>query len=162
MAALQNATVVTLKQTGHVLSVIAAGEVDPPLEQLAGAGADGTDDPGHLRVRIPGGPDFVNVPIDELETKRVKLTDDLLDRPQSFAVVDGNTQDVGAPKYGTQTDPKGVAGKKVVVVWQTPDESIPVDTVLDSNGDPPTNAPTGATQKLVSYEGGPLYVVEVP
>jgi hypothetical protein len=154
------ASVISLKHTGHVLSAVAVGEAEPTIEQLTGKN-DTADEPGHLRVRLPGTAEFLNVPIDELEVKRLRVSGDVLDRPQAFAVVDDNVQDVGDPIYITGTIPPGTAGKKVVVVWQTPDESVPVDTVLDASGNPPSNEPTGATHKLVAYEGGSLYVLEV-
>jgi len=160
MAAATYATVVSLKHTGHVLSAVAVGEAEPTIEQLTGKG-DTADEPGHLRVRVPGTADFVNVPIGELKAARLPVNSEVLDRPQAYAVVDDNVQDVGDPNYGTGTVTPGVAGKKVVVVWQTPEESVPVDGVLDTNGDPPSNEPTGTTHKLVAYEGGSLYVLQV-
>jgi len=158
MASALYASVISLKHTGHVLSAVAVGEAEPTIEQLTGKN-DTADEPGHLRVRVPGTANFVNVPIDELEARRLAMSSDVLDRPQEFAVVDDNVQDVGDATYGTGSIPPGTAGKKVVVVWQTPDESVPVDTVLDGSGNPPSNKPAGATHKLVAYEGGSLYVL---
>jgi hypothetical protein len=162
MAAAQYASVISLKHTGNVLGLVAVGDAEPPLEQLLGKN-DETDEPGHLRVRLPGDPAFVNVPIGQLEAKRLAISRDVLATPQAFAVVDDNVQNVGAPTYGTGTIAPGGAGKKVVVVWQTDDESVPVETVLDGGGKPPPDSskPTGATHKLVAYEGGSLYVLEV-
>jgi hypothetical protein len=156
------ATVISLKHTGHVLAAVAAGGAKPTIEQLTGKD-DGADEPGHLRVRIPGATGFVNVPIDQLEATRLPVADDVLERPQSFFLGQGvqPLQEGTAPQYSTGTVSAGTAGKKVVVVWQTPDESIVVEGILDGSGNPPSTQPTGATHQLVAYVDGPLHVLEL-
>ena len=156
------ATVISLRHTGHVLAAVAAGGAKPTIEQLAGKN-EAAGEPGYLRARIPADTGFVNVPIGQLEAQRLPVTDDVLERPQSFFLGQGvqPLQEGAAPKYGTATVASGTAGNKVVIVWQTPDETSVVEGVLDASGNPPATVPTGATHKLVAYAGGPVHVVEV-
>jgi hypothetical protein len=154
MAANQRpATVLHLTATGHVLAVVACGELRPTVEQLT---AD-----GRLRVRVPDSAKYVDVPADALTATRLGVTEDVLDHPLWYAVGTGAAPLTlaGEPQIGPSvTVVKGTAGKKVVVVWQGDDESFVEAGVLDSAGDAPNEAPTGAVAKLVAYEDGRLYL----
>jgi hypothetical protein len=157
MAAPIFATVLFLKHTGHVLGIVEAGAAEPTVDQLTGAGG-APDEPGQLRVRIPGQLGFVNVPADQLDVKRLAVPSDALDQPQSYRLDEGSLQSITDPAYSGAIA-NGTEGAKVVVVWQTDEESVVETGVLPAGGAPPSNEPTDALSKLVAYVGGGLYVV---
>ncbi len=149
-------TVVHLTATGHVLAVVASGALEPTVEQLTGS--------DRIRVRFAGLSTFVNVPVGVLTATRLPIPADLLDRPQWYVLNPANSPPLtfgSEPKVNVPVTP-GVAGKKVIVVWQSAGASFPEDGVLDAQGKPPSGAPTGATAQLVAYEGGPLYLRTLP
>lgn len=154
----QTGTVVYLTATGHVLAAVTSGAVQPTVEDLTGG--------DHVRVRVPNEDAYVNVPPALLTATSVDVTPDLLDRPQWY-VFSGGAVPLSpgpAPQYDVSVPAIGggapAAGKKLIVVWQTPDEAIPDDTTMDAAGKVPgtVTPPTGATAQLLAWEGGPLYV----
>jgi hypothetical protein len=153
------ATVVHLTPTGHVLAVVTSGSLQPTVEDLTAN--------DHLRVRVPGFSEYVNVPTALLTATRVTITSDVLQRPLWYVFGDGAVPlTLGMePKYNTAIPSGGTtaAGKKYVLVWQTAGDPVAEDSVLDGSGNlPSTTAPPGATAKLVAWEGGPLYVNPSP
>jgi hypothetical protein len=146
------ATAVHLTATGHVLAAVSSGKLEPTVDQLTGG--------DHFRVRFPGTSRYVDVPTTFLTATRVAVPADVLDRPQWYVLGDGAAplKLVSKPSVGDVTIDDGIAGKKVVVVWQTADGSFPEDGVLDDEGKPPSATPDGATEQLVAYEGGKLYL----
>jgi hypothetical protein len=149
------ATVLHL-ETGHVLSAVASGKVEPTVEQLT-AGE-------HLVVRYLGPAARVEVPAALLSAARVAVIGDVLDRPFRYVLPDPTSPlSLGLDllsSVGTQT---GVPGAKCVVVWQTPDGPDTSATLLDAAGNPPpaTAKPAGATHRLVAWENGPLVLETV-
>lgn len=149
-----------LTATGHVLAVVTAGTVEPTVEDLTGG--------DHLRVRVPNTDAYVNVPPGLLTAKSVDVTQDVLDRPQAW-VFNGGTVPLSlglAPKYDVTVPGSGgaaAANKKLVVVWQTANDTIPEDRAMDASGNLPTlTLPAGTTAQLVAWEGGALYVNPIP
>jgi hypothetical protein len=151
-------TVVHLSATGHVLTAVASGRLEPTVELLTGG--------AHLRVRFPGESVYVDVPGEVLTATRVAITDDVLDRPQWYVLGNGAVPLTLGPKpeidAGSTTVPAGDKDSKVVVVWQCGEKSVAEGGVLGADGKPPSEPPPGATARLVAYQGGPLYVVDVP
>jgi hypothetical protein len=155
-------TVVYLTATGHVLAVVTCGALEPTIEELTGGDC--------IRVRVPNETAYVNVPPALLSVKRVEVTQDVLDRPQWYVFNDGAVplSLELEPQYD-QALPAGggaaASGKKLVVIWQTPTETIPDDSALDAAGNlpaPATTPPPGATAQLAAWEGGALYVQPIP
>jgi hypothetical protein len=152
-------TVVHLTATGHVLAAVTSGSVEPTVEDLTGG--------DHLRVRVPGDTDYVDVPSTVLTASRVAIAPDVLDRPHWYVFGDGAVPlTLGLePQYAVTVTSGGASasGKKVVIVWQTAEKAIAEDSVLDGSGNlPSTTPPPGATAELVAWEGGPLYVKPLP
>jgi hypothetical protein len=153
-------TAVYITETGHVLAVVTSGAFKPTVEDLTGG--------DHLRVRVPNEPAYVNVPVALLSAKQVDVTPDILDRPHRYVFNDGAVPlSPGLdPQYDVTLPPGGgatAAGKKLLVIWQTPDQTIPDDMTMDASGNLPTlTAPQDATAQIVAWEGGALYVNPIP
>ena len=154
-------TVVYLTATGHVLAAVTSGALEPTVEDLTGA---------HLRVRVPNEPAYVSVPSALLAAKSVEVTKDVLDRPQAYVFNEANTPALSLgldPQYDVALPVGGggavAANKKLVMVWQTPNEAIPEDGTLDAAGNlPGSTAPAGTTAQLVAWQDGALFVNPYP
>jgi hypothetical protein len=144
------ATVIHLA-SGHVLAAFFTGGREPTLEDLTAA--------NHLRVRIPGTPGFVNVPISALTAARIPATADVLDRPQHYRLGTGDPALILAkPPIFQGKVADDAVGKPAIVVWQTSDEPIVASGPVGADGVPPGTRPPGATHALLVYEGGPLHL----
>jgi hypothetical protein len=144
------ATVIHLP-TGNVLAAVSSAGLEPTLEDLTAT------EP--LRVRFPGTPGFVNVPISLLTAARVAVTAaDVLDRPQHYVFGAGNPPVTrGAEPVVDGGDPTGAAGKQAIVVWQVGSESIVSRGPIGAHA-LPGPMPPGGTHRLLVYEGGPLHL----
>lgn len=144
------ATVIHLP-TGHVLAAVSSAGLEPALEDLTAA--------EHVRVRFPGKPGFVNVPLSVLATVRVAVTADMLDRPQYYVLGAGNPPlTLGLAPVIEEAVAAGDPGRQAIVVWQVGTKSIVSKGPLGTNGDLPGSPPSGATHRLVVYQEGPLHL----
>lgn len=151
-----DATVVYLRNTGHVLTAVTCGNLAPTLAELT---LDGL-----LRLRFPGTSKFVDVPILLLEVARLPADREALDHPQSWVVTaDGTLAFRGTPTItsGSATVAIGDQGKPVVDVWQMPDgPPVTAEGFLDGAGKSTSAKPESATERLVAFDGGVLHLVK--
>jgi hypothetical protein len=142
------ATVIRLP-TGHVLAAVSSGGLEPTLEDLTAA--------DHVRVRFPGKPGFVNVPISALTAVRVAVSADVLDRSQYYVAGTGSPPlTFGSAPVVNKLVPPDAKGKQAIVVWQAGSDSIVSSGPIGPLLEPPGSRPPGATHWLLAYEGGPL------
>jgi hypothetical protein len=144
------ATVMHL-ETGHVLAAVSSGGLEPTLEELTAG--------DHLRVRFPGKPGFVNVPLAALTAARVAVTADVLDRPQFYVLGTGKPSLTFGPGPVFNVDLEEQAkNKQAIVVWQAGSNAIVASGLIGPGREPPSPRPPGATHELVAYAGGPLHL----
>lgn len=148
-------TLVHLTATGHVLAAVSAAGLKPDLVALTG---------GHVRVRVPGTDEFVNVPAASLAATVVDVRADLrvLTQSMHYAV---KTTGPGAPSAAlvgaptsTGNPPTGTQGDAFVAAWHD-DDSTPMATgAVGANGKPGVTTPGGATAELIAIAGQPLCI----
>jgi hypothetical protein len=137
--------------TGHVLAAASSVGLEPTLEDLTAA--------DHVRVRFPGKPDFVNVPISALTAARLAVTRDVLDRSQYYVVGTGNPPlTLGRAPIVNGQIADDAKDKQAIVVWQAGGDSIVASGPIGDKSTPPGTVPPGATHQLLAYAGGPLHL----
>jgi hypothetical protein len=137
--------------TGHVLAAVSSGDLEPTLEELTAG--------DHLRVRFPGKPGFINVPLAALTAARVGVTADVLDRPQFYVLGTGKPSLTfgAAPLFNTKLEDQA-KNKQAIVVWQAGSDAIVASGLIGPGRELPSSPPPGATHELVAYAGGPLHL----
>jgi hypothetical protein len=144
------ATVMHL-ETGHVLAAVSSGGLEPTLEELTAG--------DHLRVRFPGKPGFVNVPLAALTAARVAVGADVLDRSQYYVLGGGKpplTFGPG-PVFNAPLEDKA-KNKQAIVVWQAGSDVIVASGQIGPGLEPLAARPPEATHELLAYAGGPLHL----
>jgi hypothetical protein len=146
------ATVMHL-ETGHVLAAVSSGGLEPTLEELTAG--------DHLRVRFPGKPGFVNVPLAALTAARVGVSADVLDRSQYYVLGGGKPPLTfgGAPILNAGLEDRA-KNKQAIVVWQAGSDVIVASGLIGPGFGRPATRPPEATHELLAYAGGPLHLYD--
>lgn len=149
------ATVIHL-ETGHVLAAVSSGTLEPTLEDLTGG--------KHVRVRLPGTREFVDVPSSLLQATRLSVSADMLDRAQNYVVDSKQNPPIshgGAPVVD-DAEPTGAEGTATVVVWQDDEAPVATSGPMGAGDTLPGDAPPGAKARLVGVKGKPLNLKNLP
>ena len=134
--------------TGHIVSAVAAGKLEPTVEVLTGGKS--------IAVRPNGKTVFVTKEL--LKATLAPVDTDVLTRPTAYRVVDGvpAVSFVGRIAALSGIASLGPAGTKCLSLWQAGDELEPVEETLDATGQPKVAQPPGATHRLIACTGQPL------
>jgi hypothetical protein len=139
-------------ETGHVLAAVTAVGLKPDLDALTG---------GHVRVRVPGTDEYVDVPSEHLTATRAPVTGAVLDRAQSYVLATNGTLSFeGEPKVGAAVT--GTTGAQVVMAWQVGSDALVTKGALGTGNTLPGGDPAGAKARVVAIAGEPLYLSKLP